>query len=659
MLAAHRRPTPPGSRWRRAVLLVPLAAALLVPLAASQASGQAAPAAPRAGSGSGGAADPGTYQNPLAPEVPDDGTVDSCADPTVLRGQAGEKAPDGQRYWYMYCTTDPLNDDDRNAEGDLIFNKIPMMRSTDLVDWAYVGNAFTKNPSWAAENAALWAPDVVYSSSTKRYYLFVTVTETTAAGGGHDTCGGDSAIGVATSTGPTGPWTFSDTPVVKPRLDPNGKTNDEGCRPYLWTFDPEVLGDTVATEGSFYFGSYYGGLFGAPITFAQAGATIGEQTRVAIGNRYEGPNVIERDGFYYLFASAANCCNTALTGYSVFVGRSSTPFGPFKDRQGNSFLAGRVGGTPFLSMNGNRWVGTGHNTVFHDTAGQWWTIYHAVDKTDPIFTGAFTKRPALLDPVDWIDGWPTVRGGRWASDTTMPAPAAQEGEVSRYETSVVPRHVLGRPLDTDEFSGTSLDETWEWVREPAADTYSVSRGALRWKTQAADLFVDSNNASVLTREAPKGDYVVETRVRVDVPPEGCCHNFVQGGLVVYGGDDDFIKLVNVSIFETRQTEFAKELEPVPAGWSRYGNSVVGPPGEWTWLRIVVERLSGDEVKRAGGDTEAYTAYTSQDGRTFVRGGTWTHSLGDARIGLVSMGGAGFTADFDHVRVYELKGGPRR
>jgi arabinan endo-1,5-alpha-L-arabinosidase len=139
---------------------------------------------------------------------------------------------------------------------------------------------------------------------------------------------------------------------------------------------------------------------------------------------------VQRDGWYYLFASATDCCNGGLTGYSVFVGRSRSALGPFVDREGNSFLDTQVGGTPFLTMNGNRWVGTGHNTVFEDEAGQWWTIYHAVDREDPFFTTTlpnptdrgFTKRPALLDPVDWIGGWPTVNGGAFASDTEMPAP---------------------------------------------------------------------------------------------------------------------------------------------------------------------------------------------------------------------------------------------
>ena len=655
MLVARRRPRAGGfGRWRRAALLVPLAAALALPLAAGAASAThpEPPDRPLATQ----------YNNPLAPDVPGDGTVDSCADPTVLHGQEA-----GDRNWYMYCTTDPLNDEDRDAAGALVFNKIPQMVSRDLVNWTYVGNAFTANPTWAAEGANLWAPDVVYSSAFDKYYMFVTVTETTAAGGGSDTCGGDSAIGVATSDDPTGPWTFSDQPVVRPRIDPDSPTNEQtGCRGYFWTFDPDVLGDTVGASSTFYYGSYYGGIFGSPITFTATGATMGAvatHTRVTIGNRYEGANVVERDGAYYLFASATNCCNGALTGYSVFAGRSSSPLGPFVDREGNSLLDGRVGGTPVISMNGNRWIGTGHNTVFRDFAGQWWTVYHAVDRADPFFTTVlkegdlgFTKRPALLDPIEWVDGWPMVRGGRWASDSPMPAPAAQPGQPDRYFGERLGNQAVGRPIASasDEFTGTGLSTAWSWVRPPAAASYGVANGSFRFDTQAGDLFVDSNNASVLTRPAPAGDYVVETRVRLTVPDDGKVYNYRQAGLVVYGDDDNFIKLVNASIWETRQTEFAKEFKPVPIpGQSRYGNTVVGAPAEWTYLRIVVDRLSAAEQRLAGGDTERYTAYTSQDGQRYVRGGTWTHRLGQARIGLVSMGGDGFTADFDFVRTYEL------
>jgi arabinan endo-1,5-alpha-L-arabinosidase len=90
-------------------------------------------------------------------------------------------------------------------------------------------------------------------------------------------------------------------------------------------------------------------------------------------------------------------------------------------------------------------------------------------------------------------------------------------------------------------------------------------------------------------------------------------------------------------------EARQEREDAPPGFPFYGNTVVGPPGEWTWLRI---------VKR--GDSSR--AYTSADGESWIRGGVWTHVLGaDASIGLVSIGGAGFTARFDYVRAFELAG----
>jgi len=412
----------------------------------------------------------------------------------------------------------------------------------------------------------------------------------------------------------------------------------------------------------------------------QAGAT-----QVAIDNKYEGANVVFRNGFYYLFVSATNCCNGALTGYSVFVGRSRSPLGPFVDREGNSLLDVETGGTPVISMNGNRWVGTGHNTVFQDAAGDWWTIYHAVDQRDPFFEPApgFTKRPPLLDALDWVDGWPTVNGGNWASDRKMPAPAGQPGEESRHRTRLVTTQQPGRLLFSDEFSGTRLSNAWSVIRPRRAE-FSVGDGALSMKVQtplvapdectpepndtklmASDLNSCNNTASVLVRNAPRGDYIVQTAVRLNIPDTpDCCYNFAQGGVLVYQDDDNFLKLTNTSIFNTRQTEWAKEMFPVPPGQNRYGNTVVGAPsgpGEWTYLRIAVKRLNGPERRAAGGDTHSYTAYTSQDGHTWVRGGTWTHTLTDAQIGLVAMGLVPgqlnqdhYVAQYDYVRVFELR-----
>jgi arabinan endo-1,5-alpha-L-arabinosidase len=410
-------------------------------------------------------------------------------------------------------------------------------------------------------------------------------------------------------------------------------------------FDPEVI--EANGQKYIYYGSYFGGISARKLSADGLHSDPASQQQVAIDNKYEGANIYGHSGYYYLFLSATDCCRGPLTGYSVFAGRSTSPLGPFVDKEGVSLLAGRAGGTPVISMNGNRWVGPGHNTVLTDFAGQDWLVYHAVDRNHPYFAGAvgFTKRPALLDPLDWVDGWPTVRGGLWASDQAQPVPAAHPGQKSNYTPTYAQPDLPGERVDSlsDEFNA-SLGPAWSWVRQPASGA-GVANGNFNFDTQAADLFEGSNNASVLVEPAPSDDYIVETRVKLNRPDEGCCFNYVQAGLVIYGGDDNFIKLVHVSIWNTRQTEIAKELFPVPPGYPRYGNTVVGPPGEWTYLRI---------VKRTGGAEEFYRAYTSRDGVSWVRGGVWTHNLGgDARIGLVSMGGAGFTANFDYVRVYQL------
>ena len=581
-----------------------------------------------------------TYTNPLPLSIPGDGLVESCADPTVIYGQENENE------WFMYCTTDPLNDEDRNAAGDFNFHLIPMFHSTDLVSWTYAGDAFTDRPEYAVGNAGLWAPEIVYYPETKMYHLYYTVTETTSDGGG-------SAIGVAISDRPLGPWTHAKTPVVEPHA--------ADCCPgsRRWVFDPEVLRTKDGLD-YLYYGSYFGGVSVRVLGETGFSTDPTTQKNVAVANKFEGPEVVFKDGFYYLFVSATDCCRGPLTGYSVFVGCSTSPTGPFLDREGVDLndnetpddpTDARVGGTPVLTMNGNRWVGTGHNTVFQDFDGQWWTIYHAVDQNDPYFEGAigFTKRPVLLDPVDWLVGWPTVRGGAGASDKPEQGPAAQPGDKTNYKAKPIKLDTPGKLIFGDEFNGTAFTAPWQWVREPAAGSYGLNGQELRFDTQSADLFVDSNNASVLTLDAPNGNYIVETRVHLDVPPEGCCPNYTQAGLVIYGDDNNFVKLVEASIFNTRQTEFAKEVAPVPDGYPRYGNTVVGPPGEWTYLRIVHRTQAGQE---------AYTAYTSHNGEIWTRGGTWTHELGeDARIGLVAMGrptNEAFTALFDYVRVYKVR-----
>jgi arabinan endo-1,5-alpha-L-arabinosidase len=572
-----------------------------------------------------------SFTNPLQISIPSGGRVENCPDPAVIRGQQ-----QGDTAWYMYCTADALNDQDKDTvTGRYRRHLIPIHKSNDLVSWTYVGDALSAPPGWAKPDTGIWAPAIAFFGN--KYYLYYTVVDTVAGG---------SAIGVATSTSPMGPWTQAAQPTVEPHEAPC-------CRGSRWVFDPEVL---ITADGSkyIYYGSYFGGLSVRKLSEDGLTSDVSSQVEVTIPNRYEAASIIKHGEYYYLLGSSTNCCNGPLSGYSVFAGRSKDPAGPFVDREGVPLTAGRVGGTPVLGLNGNRWVGVGHNTIITDLGGQDWLIYHAIDRESPYLAPTETgelpaKRAVLMDALDWVEEWPVVRGGLGASDTEQPAPAGEaENTKSRYTVVRVKQDQPGAliPAASDEFNDAALSAQWSWVRPPPSTDFALESGSFRLNTQAADLHEDSDNASILWEQAPTGNYLVETKLKLNLPPSGCCHNYVQAGLVIHSDEDNYVKLVQLSYWDTRQIAFAKEVGPgVPARYPRYGETAGGPAEETVWLRV---------ARRKVGQEEHFTAYSSRDGGYWSRAGTWTHNLGTgARIGLVSQSGAGFIATFDYVRVYEL------
>ena len=357
-----------------------------------------------------------------------------------------------------------------------------------------MGDAFSDAtlPSWAEKDAGLWAPDIRYVDGQYRLYYVVTQTTVTAE---RD----DNAIGMATAPTPAGPWTDSGAPVVGPRR--GGQVGDGN---FLWTFDPAAVTDTDGSQWLFY-GSYYGGLFTTRLS-ADGTRAVGTPVRVAIDNKFEGSYVVRRDGYWYLFASTANCCAGPTTGYSVQVGRSRTIQGPYVDQQGVSLTDSRAGGTPVLNQNGNRWVGAGHNAIATDLAGQDWIAYHAIDRGDPYLDGTdgINQRPMLLDRLDWVAGWPAVRAGQGPSEGAERAPVTTGG-VSTTFSAGAPREAR-------------LVGTWQSGTDAQSGSYLRSAGA----------------GAVLTRSSAPGD----VRAEADLRSSGAAY-----GLVVSQHGQDATRLV--------------------------------------------------------------------------------------------------------------------
>jgi hypothetical protein len=157
----------------------------------------------------------------------------------------------------------------------------------------------------------------------------------------------------------------------------------------------------------------------------------------------------------------------------------------------------------------------------------------------------------------------------------------------------------------------------------------------------------ANTASVLLRNAPAGNWTVQTKLTLPLGTDEI-RNYQQAGIIVYVNDDLFVRLDRVAIWNTRQTEFGKEM-PYAGGLS-YGGTIVGPPASTMWLRVVhrTNPSTGEHL---------LTPFSSRDGRTWTRGGTWTLPAHTAlKVGLISQGANASdapqaTASFDYFRVY--------
>ena len=109
-----------------------------------------------------------TYRNPVLNK--------SVPDPTIIKAENGS--------FYIYGTEDIRN--------------TPIYKSDDLVNWEFVGTAFTDDTRPNFEpNGGLWAPDINFING--KYVLYYSMS----VWGGEWTCG----IGVATADKPEGPFT--------------------------------------------------------------------------------------------------------------------------------------------------------------------------------------------------------------------------------------------------------------------------------------------------------------------------------------------------------------------------------------------------------------------------------------------------------------------
>jgi arabinan endo-1,5-alpha-L-arabinosidase len=284
---------------------------------------------------------------------------------------------------------------------------IGIRRSDDLYTWRKIGTVLPGAlPDWAQKEVPgtqfPWAPDVSFFNG--RYHVYYALS----------TFGGQrSVIGLATNTtlDPASPgyrWVDEGTVVE----------SNPGVSSYN-AIDANVSFDE-RRQPWLSWGSFWGGIkmrrldlqTGKPsaedtVTYslaARAGvnATKGPTDSQAI----EGPFIIRRAGYYWLFVSFDACCRGAESSYNVRVGRSAGITGPYMDRAGVAMTEG--GGTLVLAGLGQI-AGPGHNAVL--TVGdRQYIVHHFVNiKEGPASPDAPLAIPRSLQirPLYWgWDGWP-------------------------------------------------------------------------------------------------------------------------------------------------------------------------------------------------------------------------------------------------------------
>lgn len=290
----------------------------------------------------------------------------SLPDPSVIRGE--------DDYFYLYATENIRN--------------LPIHRSKNLVDWEYVGTAFTNDTRPDFEpKGGLWAPDI--NKIGDKYVLYYSMS----VWGGEWTCG----IGCATADKPEGP--FKD----------HGKMFRSNEINVQNSIDPFYIED--GGKKYLFWGSFRG-IYGIELSDNGLSIKKGAKLRQVAGTAYEGTYIHKKDGYYYFFASIGTCCEGLKSTYTTVVGRSKKLFGPYVDKSGKKMLDNHH---EVLIHKNDAFVGTGHNSeIVTDKAGNDWMFYHAVSTKNP------GGRVLMMDKVNWKDGWPSVAGSSPSIEAERP-----------------------------------------------------------------------------------------------------------------------------------------------------------------------------------------------------------------------------------------------
>ena len=429
----------------------------------------------------------------------------------------------------------------------------PLLHSRDLVNWDLAGAVFDQAPQWSAGN--YWAPEISYFKG--RVYLYYTARRR----------GGPLCVAVATADRPAGPYTDHGPMICEDvgSIDPVTAVDEKGDRYLIWKRDGNSQKQPTPIQIQ---------------KLSEDGTTlVGAKTELIRndepweGQLVEGPFVLHRNGWFYLFYSAAGCCGVKCD-YRVGVARARHLLGPYEKYAKN----------PILSSN-QRWVCPGHGSVTVDVQGREFFLYHAYDPKNSIFVG----RQGLLDRVEWTpDEWPVIDGGEGPSiDAQLPFPSQPPAETAS--------------VFDDNFRGKKLRPEWQWPwdQPPTVSFGDGSGGCLELAPRGSR--ASDRVGAVLAIEPLTGDY----HATVQLDPHGL-RDDDWAGLTAYGDENNALGIAlhqkSITVWRRRAAKDATTattarppgsavyLKMQVSGGDQYTFAYSGDGTHWTALN---ESLSGD------------------------------------------------------------------
>jgi xylan 1,4-beta-xylosidase len=339
--------------------------------------------------------------------------------------------------------------------------EFPIMHSRDLVNWKIESVVFPKRPDWSVGN--YWAPEIWQDRG--KFYVFYVARKK----------GGPLCIAAATADRATGPYTDHGPLECQDAgsIDPFPIRDENGKLFIVWKEDGNSVGRPTP-------------LWAQELDIDKW-KLIGNRSEILRndpgtweGNLIEGPYIVRREGWFYLFYSGNACCGRGCN-YAMGSARSKTLLGPWEKDLDNPILRGN-----------DNFNCPGHGTMVTAESGRTYMMYHAYDPKDTNHVG----RQALLDEVTWPrGGWPSINKGAGPSKTAA-AP------VGIPETDDEYRFV-------DDFTGTTLQYGWQWLQN-SIPLYSVENGYLKLSPNPSQ--GDNPIGGIMAYDTTVGNYTATTEI---------------------------------------------------------------------------------------------------------------------------------------------------